>query len=231
MIKISLDKLNTLGFCDATVLQKKTFKTVRFSQLMSNLNLIQSSLIFCSTCNGASSLYVHTTISKEFICTIAVKIDRESKCKQSKCGVMVGLSHRSDQKWSHNLLSSMTSQLVSETNVITITKLMLICDTFLKVPWIAVFIFSKLYNFRIRFCLYFSFWHLLRRILSWPLTLNLSINQFFKKWSFSADSKHDFMFCLVIKSSFKCKFDRGFEILFAKVPKLFHGSVRKYIEI
>ena len=40
---------------------------------------------------------------------------------------MVGLSHRADQKWRHNLLSSMTSQLVSKTNVITITKLMLKC--------------------------------------------------------------------------------------------------------
>ena len=47
---------------------------------------------------------------------------------------MVGISHRADQTWRHNLLSPMTSQLVSKTNVITIIKLMLECDTFLKVP-------------------------------------------------------------------------------------------------
>ena len=43
---------------------------------------------------------------------------------------MVGISHRADQTWRHNLLSPMTSQLVSKTNVITITKLMHKCDPF-----------------------------------------------------------------------------------------------------
>ena len=52
---------------------------------------------------------------------------------------MVGLSHRADQTWRHNLLSPMTSQLVSKTNVITITKLMLKCNTFLKVPTLRIF--------------------------------------------------------------------------------------------
>ena len=45
---------------------------------------------------------------------------------------MVGLSHRADQTWRHNLLSPMTSQLVSKTYELTITKLVLI--PFLKVP-------------------------------------------------------------------------------------------------
>ena len=47
---------------------------------------------------------------------------------------MVGLSYRADQTRQHNLLSPMTSQMVNKTKVITITKLILKCDTFLKVP-------------------------------------------------------------------------------------------------
>ena len=49
----------------------------------------------------------------------------------------MGLSHRADLTRHHNLLSPMTSQLVSKTNVITITKLMLKCGTFRKVPWVT----------------------------------------------------------------------------------------------
>ena len=45
---------------------------------------------------------------------------------------MVGLSSRADQMLCYNLLYSMTSQLVRETNVITITKLMLKCVPLLK---------------------------------------------------------------------------------------------------
>ena len=49
----------------------------------------------------------------------------------------MGLSHRADLTRHHNLLSPMTSQLVSKTNVITITKLLLKCGTFRKVPWVT----------------------------------------------------------------------------------------------
>ena len=47
----------------------------------------------------------------------------------------------------NNLLSPMTSQLVSETNVITIIKLMHECDTFLKVAWVRIGLFSRYYFF------------------------------------------------------------------------------------
>ena len=61
-----------------------------------------------------------------------VKVDIERcKCKQNKG---VELSNWADQTWWHDLLSPMMLQLVSKTKVITITKHLLKCVTFLKVP-------------------------------------------------------------------------------------------------
>ena len=58
---------------------------------------------------------------------------------------MVRLSNRADQTWRHNLLSLMTSQLVSKTKVITITKHLLKWDTFLK-KWAIPSTFSFIFG-------------------------------------------------------------------------------------